>query len=140
VHCAAKQNNEAFEQHQTFSCCCENSQTHVRYSGARTFFWTGGEARKYKILVSFCSQIAKHLHSASASNFNGSRVLHILYSFNLNVGLGAKKRLAILRDLLPNNPFLGMFELKFCLKPSKLVQKYISVLKCSILAITLFKY
>jgi len=39
------------------------------------------------------------------------------------------QRLAILGDLLPNNPFLGMFQLKFCLKTFKTCSLfYISVL------------
>jgi len=47
-----------------------------------------------------------HLHSASTSNFNGSRISHILLSFNLNGGRGkgirgqSPQRLVILGDLL----------------------------------------
>jgi len=46
--------------------------------------------------------------------------LHILYSLNLNGVWGASpQRLAILGIYYQNNSFLGMFQLKFCLKTFK---------------------
>jgi len=56
------------------------------------------------------------------------------------------QRLAIGGIYFQNNPFLDMFQLKFCLKHSKLVHyrtpppKTFEILKCNILAIILFKY
>jgi len=51
------------------------------------------------------------------------------------------QRLATLRIYCQNNPFLVMFQLKFCLKIFETCSLlYVSVLKCSILAIILFEY
>jgi len=56
-------------------------------------------------------------------------------------GKGVWQRLAILGIYYQNNSFLGMFQLKFCLKTFETYSLlYVSVLKCSILAIILFKY
>jgi len=64
--------------------------------------------------------------------------LHIIYSLNLIGGLGAPT----LGIYYQNNPFFSMFQLKFCLKTFETCCSllYISVLKCSILAIILFEY
>jgi len=102
----------------------------------------GGGSRKYKFCFAQNCQA-----SASPSNFSGIRVLHIL-SFNLNEAAGGKvvwgrnpQRLAFLGIYYQNNPFLGKFQLKFCLKTFETCSLlYVSVLKCSILAIILFKY
>jgi len=61
---------------------------------------------------------------------------------DLNGGLRAsRQRLATLGIYYENNPFLGMFQLKFSLKSFETCSLlYISVLKCSILAIILFEY
>jgi len=50
--------------------------------------------------------------------FNGSRIFaHSLFILNLNGGLVANhQRLATLGLYYQNNPFFGMFKLKFCLK------------------------
>jgi len=45
-------------------------------SGTGTLFWTRGGGGGGKKKLSFCPQIAKHLHYPEM--FNGSRVLHIL--------------------------------------------------------------
>jgi len=86
---------------------------------------------KYKFR--FAPKFAKHLQSASTSNFNGSGFSHILYQLLelLNGDLKAKPpaaggkgvwgQRAILVIYYQNNPFLCMFQLKFYLKPSKLV-------------------
>jgi len=68
--------------------------------------------------------------------------LRILYSLNLNGGLGVSpQRLATLGIYYQNNPFLGMFQLKFCLKTFGTCSLlYISVFKSSILAIILVEY
>jgi len=50
--------------------------------------------------------------------------------------------LAIFEIFYQNNPFLGMFQLKFCLKTFETyILLYVSsVFQCSILATILFKY
>jgi len=69
--------------------------------------------------------------SSSTSNFNGISVLHLLQSINLNgvppaaggkkVWGGTPSAWRFSGIYYQNNPFLGMFQLKFCLKTSKLV-------------------
>jgi len=70
-------------------------------------------------------------------------VLHILLSFYLDGGLGggAPGVRRFWGINYQNNPFLGMFQLKFCLKTFETCSLLcVSVLKCRILAIILFKY
>jgi len=98
------------------------------------------EIKQYKIIVSFCSKIAKHLYQPEM--FNGRRILAHLYSLHLNEGLRASPRLlAILGIYYQNKPFLGMFQLKFCLNSFETcLLLFVCILKFSILAIILFKY
>jgi len=84
-------------------------------SVAQERFFGRGWGRKYK--VSFCSQIAQHLHQPYM--FNERRVLHSLV-IELNGGLGAEpQHLAIFGIYYQNNAVLGMFQLKFCIKTFK---------------------
>jgi len=81
-------------------------------SDAGTFFEKGVG---HKIYVSFCPQTAKHLHQSVISMGVGP----FAFSSHLTcMGICGRspQRLAIWGDLLQNNPFLGMFQLKFCLK------------------------
>jgi len=67
--------------------------------------------------------------------FNGSR--NFTQSLFIESSLGAiPQRLATLGIHYQNNPFLGTFQLKFCLKTFETCR----LLKCNILAIILFEY
>jgi len=71
--------------------------------------------------------------------FNGSRVF--AHSLVIESKRGTESpAFGDFGDLLQNNPFLIMFQLKFCLKNETFLLLYISVLNCSILAIILFEY
>jgi len=109
-------------------------------SSAETIFKQRGD-RKYKIIkFRFVPQLPSICINQKCSV--GVWSLHIFYSLNLNGGLGASsQRFATLGIYYQNNPFLGIFQLKFCLKTFETCSLlYISVLKCSILAIILFEY
>jgi len=59
--------------------------------------------------------------------FNESRVLLIIYLFNISGVLGADpQRLAISWIYYQNNRFLGMFQLKFCLNTFETCLLYVS--------------
>jgi len=103
-----------------------------------------GGGRKYKIIkFHFYPKIAKHLHQPKI--FNGSRVFaHSLFieSKREPAGGGEHSAFGDFGDVYyQNNPFLGMFQKKFCLKTFETCSLlFISVLKSSILAISLFEY
>jgi len=84
-------------------------------SGTETIFGREG-IKKYKIIkFRFAPKLSSLCINQKCSI--GVGPLHILYSLNLNGGLGAShKRLATLRICCQNNPFLDMFQLKFRLK------------------------
>jgi len=72
-------------------------------------------------------------------NFNNYLRMSLLRLLLILVCLNSK-RLAILGIYYQNNPFLGMFQLKFYIETFEACSLlYVSDLKCSILAIALFK-
>jgi len=60
---------------------------------------------KHNVKISFCLQISKHLHQPEM--LNGSRVLHILESFNRNGDLEAEP--PVLGDFWDRQPKSSIF-------------------------------
>jgi len=79
--------------------------------------------------------------SASTRNFNGSRVFaHSLFIKSKRGSRGEPLAFGDFGDIYQKNPFLGIFQLKFCLNTFETCSLlYVCVLKFSILAIILFE-